>query len=82
MMTDELSVLYGRSLIALAQGVYAGSDLSKPEAFHDTVRQMMADVDEVDARTRENIVRTQQIAAFIDTSVRTNGAALRYRPNR
>lgn len=82
MMTDELSVLYGRSLIALAQGVYAGSDLSKPEAFHETMRQMMADVDEVDARTRDNIVKIQQIAAFIDTSVRTNGAALRYRPIR
>lgn len=82
MMTDELSVLYGRSLIAMAQGVYAGSDLSKPEAFHETVRQMMADVDEVDARTRENIIKTQQIAGFIDTSVRTNGAALRYRPVR
>ncbi|MFN5095829.1 conjugal transfer protein TraH [Limnohabitans sp.] len=79
MMTDELSVLYGRSVLNMALSAYSDTDLPKPEGFYETIKQMMADIDEVERSTRANVEQINKIAAFIDNAIRTNGSVLRYR---
>jgi conjugative transfer pilus assembly protein TraH len=80
-MVDEISIIYGRAVLDTAVTVYSNTGLPKPEDFSGTVRNMMDDIREVEMATKGNLVRLNQMALFIDSAIRANGAVLRYRPH-
>ena len=80
-MVDEISVLYGRSVLDVAVTTFANGNLPKPDGFNDTIRYMMDDLREAERATKGNLVRLNAMASYIDAAIRANGAVLRYRPS-
>lgn len=79
-MVDEISVLYGQSVLDTAITSYSNTDLPKPDNFDNTVRLMIEDIRDAEKATKGNLGRLHTMAAYIDSAIRANGAVLRYRP--
>lgn len=80
-MVDEISMLYGRSVLDVAITSYAKTDIPKPEDYDSTIQNMMDDLAEAQRSSKVNLTRLNTMATYIDTAIRANGAILRYRPN-
>lgn len=79
-MVDEISLIYGRSVVDIAVTSYASTELPKPDGYEDTIRSLIADVSEAEANSRKNLERLNVLATYIDTAIRAQGAILKYRP--
>lgn len=80
-MVNEVSIIYGRSVIDTAISSYAKTGVSKPTEFDAAIFNMLADLRAVESQEKEGLERLNAVTIFIDSAIRANGAVMRYRPN-
>jgi conjugative transfer pilus assembly protein TraH len=80
-LTDQISLLYGRSLIETTIGAFTGTEAPLPTDFSKTVGMMREDVAEAERSAKNSIETILTTAAFIDAALRANASAMRYRPH-
>jgi conjugative transfer pilus assembly protein TraH len=78
-MVDQISILYGRSILDVAVTSYSGTDLPQPEGYSVTLKNLMDDLAEVERAGKVNLSRMNTMTQFIDSAIRANGSILRYR---
>lgn len=81
LLTDEVSVVYGQSLIETTLGAFTGTDAPLPADFSATVNQMRLDVAEAEKASKGSLETVLTTSAFIDAAIRANGPVMRYRPH-
>jgi conjugative transfer pilus assembly protein TraH len=81
-LTDEVSVVYGKYVLDVARTTFTGTGVSHPDFYDQTIANMASDIDLVQSRSLQQIGMINQAARYIDIANSTRPGALSYRPGR
>ena len=79
-MVNEISVVYGQSVLDAAISSYSKTSITKPTGYDDAIKNMLIDLRDVEARSKKTLATLNEVTVFIDSAIRANGSVMRYRP--
>ena len=79
-LVNEISLVYGESVYQMAISTFSNTSITPPTDYGKHISEMRNDLREVSIRSASNHERLNAETTFIDSVIRANGSAIRYRP--